>query len=157
MFERSCLRFLLACLWCLGEPNYLRGPPQDEANAADRSGRSNEHRRQFHRELCEGDSWAATRQSDFVKSEQPQKVGGLTPEQLARMEREMQTVQQDPKMSNPVWRRRLAPRNCLGQLSKLLNNKDDVRRYLTQHHPEILSEFVAIVSANSLDQTANAV
>ena len=41
---------------------------------------------------------AATRQADLVKSEQPKKVGGLTPDQMARMEREMETVQQDLKM-----------------------------------------------------------
>jgi methylphosphotriester-DNA--protein-cysteine methyltransferase len=41
---------------------------------------------------------AATRQADLVKSEQPKKIGGLTPDQMARMEREMETVQQDLKM-----------------------------------------------------------
>jgi len=41
---------------------------------------------------------AATRQADLVKSEQPKKVGGLTPDQMTRMEREMETVQQDLKM-----------------------------------------------------------
>ena len=98
---------------------------------------------------------AATRQADLVKSEQPKKIGGLTPEQMARMEREMETVQQDLKMvesryGDDVLHLVIAS----GYLSKLLGNKD-IRRYLSQHHPEILSEFVAVVSATSLDQTAN--
>lgn len=100
---------------------------------------------------------AATRQADLVKSEQPKKVGGLTPDQMARMEREMETVQQDLKTvearyGDDVLHLVIAS----GYLSKLLNNKD-IRRYLSQHHPELLSEFIAIVSATSLDQTASPV
>src|SRR3954464_15490394 len=100
---------------------------------------------------------AATRQADLVKSEQPKRVGGLTPDQMARMEREMETVQQDLKMvearyGDDVLHLVIAS----GYLSNLLNNKD-IRRYLSQHHPELLSEFIAIVSATSLDQTASTV
>src|SRR5262249_24615155 len=40
---------------------------------------------------------AATRQRDLVQSGRPKRVGGLTPEQMARMEREMETLQQDVK------------------------------------------------------------
>src|SRR6185503_9004753 len=40
---------------------------------------------------------AATRQSDLVKSDQPKRIGGLTSEQMTRMEREMEAVQQDLK------------------------------------------------------------
>ena len=40
---------------------------------------------------------AATRQVDLVKSDKPKKVAGLTVEQMARMEREMETLQQDVK------------------------------------------------------------
>jgi predicted membrane-bound dolichyl-phosphate-mannose-protein mannosyltransferase len=98
---------------------------------------------------------AATRQADLVKSEQPKKVGGLTPDQMARMEREMETVQQDLKMvearyGDDVLHLVIAS----GYLSKLLNNKD-IRRYLSQHHPELLTEFIAIVSATSLDQSGS--
>jgi hypothetical protein len=100
---------------------------------------------------------AATRQADLVKSEQPKKVGGLTPDQMARMEREMETVQQNLKMvesryGDDVLHLVIAS----GYLSKLLNNKD-IKRYLSQHHPELLSEFIALVSATSLDQTGSAV
>jgi hypothetical protein len=38
-----------------------------------------------------------------------------------------------------------------GYLTKLLKNRD-IKRYLNQRHPEILSEFLAIISATSLDQ-----
>nr|AYC79858.1 chromosome partitioning protein ParB [uncultured bacterium] len=38
-----------------------------------------------------------------------------------------------------------------GYLSKLVGNPE-IKRYLNQHHPEILTEFRTIVSATSLDQ-----
>jgi ParB-like chromosome segregation protein Spo0J len=98
---------------------------------------------------------AATRQADLVKSEQPKKVGGLTPDQMARMEREMETVQQDLKVvetryGDDVLHLVIAS----AYISKWLSNKE-IRRYLSQHHPEILSEFVAIVAATSLDQSGS--
>jgi ParB-like chromosome segregation protein Spo0J len=100
---------------------------------------------------------AATRQADLVKSERPKKVGGLTSEQMARMEREMEGVQQDLKMVESTYGDDVLHLVIAsGYLSKLISNKD-IRRYLSQHHPEILSEFVAIVSATSLDQTASSV
>jgi hypothetical protein len=97
---------------------------------------------------------AATRQSDLVKSDQPKRVGGLTPEQMSRMEREIETVQQDLKSvesryGDDVLHLVIA---C-GYVSKLVKNRD-IKRYLTQHHPEILTELVAIMSATSLDQSS---
>jgi hypothetical protein len=38
-----------------------------------------------------------------------------------------------------------------GYLSKLVGNRD-IKRYLSQHHPELLAEFLSIISATSLDQ-----
>jgi hypothetical protein len=40
-----------------------------------------------------------------------------------------------------------------GYLSKLTRNPG-IKRYLGQHHPEILTEFNAIISATSLDQAS---
>ena len=40
-----------------------------------------------------------------------------------------------------------------GYLAKLTANRA-VKRYLTQHHPEILEEFTTIVAAASLDQAS---
>jgi ParB-like chromosome segregation protein Spo0J len=98
---------------------------------------------------------AATRQSDLDKADQPKRVGGLTPEQMARMEREMEAVQQDLKTvesryGDDVLHLVIA---C-GYVSKLVKNRE-IKRYLTQHHPEIQNELVAIVSATSLDHAAD--
>jgi hypothetical protein len=43
---------------------------------------------------------AATRQPELAKPERPKRVGGISPTQMARMEREMETLQHDFKASN---------------------------------------------------------
>lgn len=97
---------------------------------------------------------AATRQADLVKSDQPKKVGGLTVEQMARMEREMDTLQQDVKSvesryGDDVLHLVIAS----GYLSKLVGNVA-IKRYLGQHHPEILTELASIIAAGSIDQAS---
>lgn len=98
---------------------------------------------------------AASKQTDLVKSDRPKKVGGLTPEQMARMEREMEALQQDLKTvetryGDDVLHLVIAS----GYLAKLVANRN-IKRYLNQNHPEILDEFTAIVAAASLDQINN--
>lgn len=95
---------------------------------------------------------AATRQADLVKSDQPKRVAGMTPEQMARMEREMDKLQRDLKtVESRYGEDVLQLVIASGYLSKLVSNSE-IKRYLTQHHPEILSEFRAIIAAASLDQ-----
>jgi ParB-like chromosome segregation protein Spo0J len=97
---------------------------------------------------------AATRQNDLAKPEKQKKVGGITPEHMARMEREMESLQRDFKAveasyGDDVLNLVIAS----GYLSKLLGNRK-VERYLGQHHPEILEEFKSIVSTVSLDHSS---
>jgi hypothetical protein len=95
---------------------------------------------------------AATRQADLVKSDEPKKIAGMTAEQMARMEREMEKLQRDLKtVESRYGEDVLQLVIASGYLSKLVSNAE-VRRYLGQHHPEILSEFRAIIAATSLDQ-----
>jgi len=96
---------------------------------------------------------AATKQHDLVHPERPKRVGGMSSEQMGRMEREMETVQRDFKAveasyGDDVLQLVIAA----GYLAKLIANPEIVR-YLDQHHPEIVAEFKAIVAASSLDQT----
>jgi hypothetical protein len=98
---------------------------------------------------------AVTRQNDLVKLDQPKQVAGMTAEQMARMEREMEMVQRDLKsvesrFGEDVLKLVIAS----GYLSKLARNPG-IKRYLSQHHPEILTEFNAIISATSLDQASS--
>ena len=97
---------------------------------------------------------AATRQADLVRPDQPKKIAGLTAEQMARMEREMATLQQDFKevetsYGDDVLHLVIAS----AYLSKLLDNAT-IDRYLSRHHPDLLDQFKSIVAAGSLDQNA---
>jgi ParB-like chromosome segregation protein Spo0J len=96
---------------------------------------------------------AATRQVDLVKSDEPKRVAGMTAEQMARMEREMEKVQLDLKAVEAGYGEDVLQLViAAGYLSKLTRNPG-IKRYLGQHHPEILAEFHAIISATSLDQS----
>ena len=95
---------------------------------------------------------AATRQADLVKSDQPKRVAGMTAEQMARMEREMDKVQRDLKgIESRFGEDVLALVVASGYLGKLVRNVG-IKRYLTKHHPEILAEFESIISKASNDQ-----
>jgi hypothetical protein len=98
---------------------------------------------------------AATRQSDLVKADKPKQIAGMTAEQMARMEREMEKLQKDLKtVESRYGEDVLQLVIASGYLSKLVRNSG-VKRYLTQHHGEILTEFNAIIAAASLDQTSS--
>lgn len=95
---------------------------------------------------------AGTRQSDLAQPEKPKKVGGMTPEQMDRMEREMETLTRDFKAieasyGDDVLHLVIAS----GYLNRLVGNPA-IEKYLRQRHPEFLAEFRAIIAAASLDQ-----
>jgi plasmid maintenance system killer protein len=78
-------------------------------------------------------------------------IEGLTPEQIAKMEKEMDSLQRDLKLieashGNEVLNLVLAR----GYLAKLFSNGRIVR-YLTQHYGDILRELQSIVDAASLE------
>lgn len=95
---------------------------------------------------------AATRQHDLVNPDRPKQVGGVTPEQMARMEREMEALQRDFKAveasyGDDVLHLVIAT----GYLTKLVANPE-IERYLGVYYPEFLQEFRAIIAASSLEQ-----
>jgi ParB-like chromosome segregation protein Spo0J len=99
---------------------------------------------------------AATQQEDLTRPERPKKVGGLTSEQMARMEREMEGLQREFKAVEASYGDSVL--NLVvasGYLAKLLGNPR-IGRYLERHHPEIAAEFNAIVAASSLEEVAAA-
>jgi RepB plasmid partitioning protein len=86
---------------------------------------------------------AATRQIDLVKSDRPKQIAGMTVEQMARMEREMEKLQRDLKtVESRYGEDVLELVIASGYLGKLTRNTG-IERYLSQHHPEILTEFNA--------------
>lgn len=94
---------------------------------------------------------AASKQTDLAKPDRPKTVSGLTSEQMARMEREMESLTKDYQaleatFGDDVLQLVLASR-YLGRL--IQNNK--IVGYLEARYPEIIVEFRTIVSATSLD------
>ncbi|MFV0622683.1 plasmid partitioning protein RepB C-terminal domain-containing protein [Sphingomonas sp. ac-8] len=94
---------------------------------------------------------AATRQDDLVKPDRPKVIAGVTPEQMARMERELEKLSKDYRgieatFGDDVLQLVLASR----YLGRLIGNAN-IAAYLESRHPEILGEFRTIVAATSLD------
>ncbi|QTC89185.1 MULTISPECIES: plasmid partitioning protein RepB C-terminal domain-containing protein [Brevundimonas] len=95
---------------------------------------------------------AATRQSDLVRPDKPKKIGGMTPEQMARMEREMASLTADFKaLESSYGDDVLQLVIASGYLSRLTANPA-IEQWLAGRHPEILSGFRAIISVASLDE-----
>lgn len=95
---------------------------------------------------------AATPVEMLVDGTKPATMKGVTPEQMARMEREMANLQSQYKLieenyAEDVLNLVLAQ----GYLAKLLENVA-VRRYVAQQSPEIYEQLKLIVELNSLDQ-----
>ena len=86
-----------------------------------------------------------------MRQDRPKRVGGMTTDQMARMEREMASLTQDfraleTSYGDDVLHLVVAS----GYLNRLLGNAL-IERYLTTRHPELVDEFRAIISASSLD------
>lgn len=94
---------------------------------------------------------AATPPTMLVDPDKRKVSEGLTPEQLAKMEKEMEMLQRDLRVvedshGNAVLNLVLAR----GYLSKLFANQR-VARYLVQNHPEIYQELQKMTEPASLD------
>jgi ParB-like chromosome segregation protein Spo0J len=94
----------------------------------------------------------ATRQADMMHPEKPKRGWGLTSEQMARLEREADTLNQDLKaLEDSYGDDVLNLVVASGYVSRLLGN-EEIGRYLDEKYPELASELRVIVSAVSLDQ-----
>ncbi len=94
---------------------------------------------------------AATHPDMLVEPEKHKVVEGLTPEQVSKMEKEMEALQRDLKFveeshGNQVLNLVLAR----GYLSKLFSNARIVR-YLSQHHADVFHELQMASESSSLE------
>jgi ParB-like chromosome segregation protein Spo0J len=94
---------------------------------------------------------AATRQEDLARPDKPKKLAGVTPDQMARMERELEGLNSDFRareatFGDDVLQLVLSSR----YLDRLIAN-ENIERYLAERHPDILGQFRTIVDASSLD------
>jgi hypothetical protein len=94
---------------------------------------------------------AGTRQGDLVNAE-PKRVGGLSMEQMEKMQREMEAVQGEFKDVEKTYGDnvlQLVVAN--GYIGTLIRNPE-IERYLSENYLEILTQFKSIARATSLDQ-----
>lgn len=95
---------------------------------------------------------AGTKQDDLARPDVQKKVHGLTPEQMSRMEREMEAVTGDFKAIEASYGEDVLHLVVAsGYLNRLISNPA-IEDYLERRHPELLIEFRAVVAATSLDQ-----
>jgi hypothetical protein len=93
---------------------------------------------------------AATPQEQLLEPDKPKDVQGLSPEDMSRMEREMENLAQDLRTAEDSHGRNVLNLVVVvGYLRKLLENARVVR-YLSQHSAEILAEFQKIIETKSL-------
>ena len=92
---------------------------------------------------------AATPESQF-KEPQKKKLEGLSPEEMARMEKETEGLANDIKLVKESYGKDMLNLVLVcGYLSRMLEN-GKVVRFLSSHYPDILGEFQKIIEATSL-------
>jgi hypothetical protein len=95
--------------------------------------------------------FAATQSDMLVDPNKHKAVQGLSPEQVAKMEKEMEGLQRELKVVEETHGTQVL--NLVlacGYLTKLFSNSR-VTRYLTQHHADILHELRTFAETKSLD------
>lgn len=93
---------------------------------------------------------AATPSSQVRESKKKKKLEGLSPEEMARMEKETEGLASDIKLVRESYGKdTLNLVLACGYLSRLLDN-GKVVRFLSSHYPDILGEFQKVIEATSL-------
>jgi hypothetical protein len=93
----------------------------------------------------------ATPPTLLVDGKRPRKVNGVTPEQMARMEREMANLQGQYRLVEQSYGQDVL--NLVlarGYLAKLLEN-EKASKYLQKYQPDVLEQFASIVEAAALE------
>ncbi len=91
-----------------------------------------------------------TSKDQLVNKDQPKMKEGLLPEQIAKMEEEMQSLERDLKAIEETYGENMLNLTLArGYIRKLLENAK-VARFLSGHFPEILSEFEKLAAAEGI-------
>lgn len=95
---------------------------------------------------------AATPPDQLVEEERPKEFRGLSPEDVGRMEHEMATLGREFKLIEESHGKNVLNLVIVnGYLKKLLDNARVVR-FLSQNHPEILTEFQKLLESRSFHE-----
>ena len=91
-----------------------------------------------------------TPQHQLVNPDEPKKKAGMTPEEIARMEAEMESLERELKAVTDSYAENIFTLQTAQTYIKNLLKNAKIVRYLKANHAEIYSEFEAIVAADSL-------
>lgn len=95
--------------------------------------------------------FVTTQKDQLVDPEKPKKLRGVKPEDLARLEHELQAIEQSYRLLDVTYNENLMLLTIArGYLRELLKNPRVVR-YLGQKHREVLAEFQRIVKSTTLE------
>jgi len=92
----------------------------------------------------------ATPKDQMLSPQEPKKKAGMTAEELARMEREMESLEKDFKSIEANYSENMMGLTLArGYVKRLLEN-NRVVKHLREHHGELLPEFEAITTAEGI-------
>jgi len=86
----------------------------------------------------------------MLSPHEEKKKAGMTAEELARMEREMEALEHDFKSIEAAYTENMMSLTLAkGYIKRLLEN-NRVLRHLREHHSDLLAEFETIAAAEAL-------
>jgi len=91
-----------------------------------------------------------TPQHQLVNPDEPKKKAGMSPEDIARMESEMETLERDLKVVTDNYTENMFTLQTAQTYIKNLLKNAKVVRYLNANHAEIYSEFETIAAAETV-------
>ncbi|MDP1580989.1 MAG: plasmid partitioning protein RepB C-terminal domain-containing protein, partial [Candidatus Didemnitutus sp.] len=91
-----------------------------------------------------------TARDQLAKPEEPKRVKGLSAEEIARMEREMESLERDFRVFQDQFGQNTLHLGAAQRYLRRLLDNTKVKRFLQQRHPEILEELNDIAALESL-------
>lgn len=91
-----------------------------------------------------------TARDQLAKTEEPKRVKGLSAEEIARMEREMESLERDFRIFQDQFGQNTLHLGAAQRYLRRLLDNTKVKRFLQQRHPEILEELNDIAALESL-------
>ena len=91
-----------------------------------------------------------TPKNQLAQPEKPKVKKGLSPEEIGKLEKEMESLERDLKAVEESYGENMLNLTCArGYIKKLLDNAKVVR-FLTANHSDIFAEFEKIAAAETL-------
>ena len=91
-----------------------------------------------------------TARDQLAKPEEPKRVKGLSAEEIARVEREMESLERDFRIFQDQFGQNTLHLGAAQRYLRRLLDNTKVKRFLQQRHPEILEELNDIAALESL-------